>query len=241
MDININFHIPFSFTEMALGISIVFTFLLALKVWSSNPKHPVNVYYSLATLADALWISSVLLYRTTDSPFLISLGLRFSYILPVFIALFFYLFCYYFPYKTTKFPYKVFLPLLFVSVFVIIVYMLPNVVVKGDILPENRLTPGNNRIGNFIYIFYFLSAMFISFYNLSKKYTQSDGIWRVRLRQVIVATAVAMGGGMTFNLILPIFMNRYIYEGYIGPFFTLFMAAYIWYHIFWKSHRMPKK
>ena len=80
--------------------------------------------------------------------------------------------------------------------------------------------------------------MILSFRNVFLKYRQSDGIWHTRLRQVIIATIVAASGGSIFALIIPIANSNIL--AWAGPLFTVFMAGYIWYNIFWKANRNPK-
>ena len=77
--------------------------------------------------------------------------------------------------------------------------------------------------------------MALSFRNLLMKYKQSVGIWRLRLKQVLIATIVAASGGIVFALIIPILYNNTL--AWLGPMLTLFMAGYIWYYIFWLPGR----
>lgn len=212
---------------------------LAWRTWIGNRTHPNNILYALTVLMGALWTVAELGYQALHSFTLISLSLRLILVFPIFIVFFFYLFSYYFPYKLFPLP-RYFIVLLYLTIVLSILSILPNVLVKGEILPENRFTPGNNDIGQIIFSLYILVVVVLAFKNLWYKYKNTHGIWRKRVRQVMIATGVAFIGGIIFALIPTTFSDSYRFE-WIGPPFTIFTAGYIWYHIFWKTNRPPKK
>src|SRR3989339_1616445 len=193
--------------KITLAILVVINLILAWRIWVSNRKHPVNIFYALSVLMTALWTFALMGTRITSNSFVISLYARLTYFAPIFIGVFFWFFTYYFPFKIAKLSRR-FLILFFGStLFVIIFTILPDVFIAGQVLPEQRFKPEISRFWHSIYGIYFLAVMALSFRNLLMKYKQSVGIWRLRLKQVLIATIVAASGGIVFALIIPILYN----------------------------------
>ena len=237
MTVDINFEIPNS-TIIAgiLGLVFVVNLVLAWRTYISNRKHPVNIFFTLTCLMIAFWTGTMMLAeRIFMDPFLISLFIRLSYLFAALLIFFFYLFTYYFPFKifVMRFRYSV---LLFLSTcFILVVSMLPNIFISARVFPESRFAPEISLFWHFVYAAYFVALFTLAFWNLFSRYKKFDGIWKIRLRQVIIATFLAFIGGGIFSLFIPIVYNASL--DWVGPIFSLFMVCYIWYNIFWKSNR----
>lgn len=238
MHIKIDFFIPISPIIFVLGITVLVNLVLAYRVWIGNRRNPVNIYYGLAILMAAFWALSMLGVWSSDNPFLISLYAKFMYVSAALTTFFFWLFTYFFPYKTYSLSFKQKLVLLFSTFCVVLIPLIPNLFIPSAVAPEHRLKPEVSLFWHIVYGAYFLFLMGHAFWNLISKFYQSDGIWRKRLKQTIIATVVAAVGGGFFALIIPILYN--VKYAWIGPLFTLFMASYIWYHIFWKTSHNKK-
>src|SRR3989338_6180414 len=102
MDITIHLPTFASTIPWILGFVVLVNLALAWRTWISNRKNPVNIFFALAMFMTAWWVIGILGYRVTSSPQLISFFLRTTFTFPVLIAFFFYLFTYYFPYRTTR-------------------------------------------------------------------------------------------------------------------------------------------
>ena len=129
---------------------------------------------------------------------------------------------------------KVFL--LISTLFVLLIIIIPNLFIAKEVAPDNRFKPEISVYWHIVYGTYFIFLLSWAFRNLLLKYRKSDGIWHRRLREVFIATLVAGCGGVIFSVIIPILYNDEL--AWLGSVFTVFMAAYIWYHIFWKSHQI---
>jgi len=220
-----------------LGLVVLVNLALAYRTWIGNPRHPVNILYALAVLMAGLWAFCWLMYYMLfDSPLLLGLLVRFSYLFAALIVFFFYFFSYYFPYKTFKLSLKSFVVLFLITGFVLVISVLPDVFLALRVFPANRFKPEISLFWHIIYAIYFIGFVLLAFRNLFIKYKQySGGIWHKRLKQIMIASSCALIGGMIFSLIIPIIYNDKLI--WLGTIFTLFTAAYIWYHIFWKSKR----
>lgn len=238
MTITIN--IPFSPVPVLLGLLFIVDLLLAYRVWIGNRKNVVNIFYALAVLMAALWtgglLGDALAIGTQD----ISILTRFIYITPILAVFFFYIFTYYFPYKTYTISKSLVLLLLAFTIISLTIVIIPGAMIPLTLTKLETLRFYYNRIGYAIYSLYFILFTVLAFKNLLIKYKTSDGIWRKRIKQVLIGTSVAFIGGGLFNLILPMICDSYVLGGYLAPFFTFFTAVYIWYHIFWKSKQIQK-
>ena len=226
-----------SYPTIVLLISFGVCLLLSWRTWVSNRRNPVNIYYAVTMLMLAFWSLSTLGIRLMNTPFSISWAVRLSFFFGALIIFFFYLFTYYFPHKTFTLSKRSVILLLSSTAFILFISTLPNVLVGGFVSPGHRFD-SENFLWNIVFTFYFITLLFLSYRNLFLKYTQSDGIWRKRLREIMIATSAPLLVGVFLALIMPIFYtNRF---EWITALPILFMAMYIWYHIFWKSHRVPK-
>jgi len=217
---------------LVLLIVVFVDFALACRIWISNRKNPINIYFSLAVLMAGLWTFSNLLYRIFSFSLLISLFARLSFFFAALIAVFFFLFTYYFPYLTYKLSKRQFIILCSITCSILFVCIVPDIFIPGHVPAQTRFKPGHNIYWHVVFALYFLGIMGLAFWNMVTKYRKADGIWRLRLRQVIIATIVATIGGSFFNLVLPIVFKCHILN-WAGPVFTVFMAGYIWYNVFW--------
>jgi len=218
-----------------LSIVIVADLLLARQILVSNRRHPGNIFFSLVVFFAAVWTFLMLVgERLAALPLLISWSLRLTYFFAVWIIFFFYLFTYYFPYKKTfhQLSKNTLLLLIGSSIFISIICLLPDVFISGYVLPEDRFTPEISRFWNGIYALYFIILFILSFRNLFFKYKNSSGFWRLRIKQILIATMVGFIGGMIFSLFIPLWDSNVV--DWAGPVFTFFTVGYIWYHFFYK-------
>ena len=239
-NLNLSLSVPFSSIIITiLAIVFVVDLILAWRTWISNRKHPANIYFALTILMVSFWTLTIMLgERVFNDPFLISVFIRGCYFFATLLIFFFYIFTHYFPYKTSKLSLISFVFLLLSTIFIVFISIWPNILIAGRVLPQNRFNPEISLFWHLVFALYFLTMVVLSYYNLFVKYKKSGGILRQRLRQVIIATSVATVGGSIFSLLIPIIHSEIL--DWLGPIFTLFMAAYIWYYIFWLPSRVDK-
>lgn len=238
MTVDISFSIPTNTLIIAIS-TIVFLADLALawRVWISNRKNPINISFALTALMISFWVLSITLSeRIFMAPSLISLGLRLSYFFATLLIFFFFWFTYFFPYKVIKLPRNLVISLFLLTGLTLVISILPDIFITGSILPPDRFTAARSLFWHLFFAGYFFLMSALSYYNLFSKLKRSSGIWRTRIKQVIIATSVAVIGGSVFSLIIPIVHSEVL--DWVGPLFTLFMVVYIWYNIFWKANRV---
>lgn len=231
---------PFPPEVLLLAVVALVNFVLAWRIWIGNSTHPNNIFFALAVFMAGWWSLWLVGLWGSSTPSSISLYLRLAFFSATLIPFFFYLFTHFFPYKTTRLSPLAFAALLIATAFILFISLAPNVLLPSEISPQWRFTYPHNFLWHLVFTLYLIALVSLSFRNLVTKYKRADGIWRLRLRQVIIATSVAFVGGALFNLILPIVLRNNWY-GWIGPVFTVFMAGYIWYHVFWKTHRKARE
>lgn len=206
--------------------------VLAWRIWNGNPKNAVEIFFGLTILLAALWIAGLVADSLVIAPKTVSMVLRLIHTAPILIAFFFYLFTYQFPYKTFQLSRKQKIALVLLASAITVITITPNLMIASEVHSRVTLRPYFNFIWYIPYALYFLALVALAFKNLFSKLKLTSGIYRRRVKQVLIATSVAFIGGALFNLILPLFFNRYFERGYIAPLFTVFTAVYIWYHIF---------
>src|SRR3989339_355300 len=236
MRIAFDIYIPISPIVILLVLAVVANFVLAWRVWVSNRKHLVNIYYALAILSAAFWTIGIIFFWLAKSASLISLSLRWNHFWAALIIFFFYFFTYYFPYKTFILKKSYAVIILVATFFILVISVLPNLFIPSVVALAEKFKAPSNLFWHIVCGIYFLGMGIVSFRNLLAKYRRTDGIWRKRLKQVLIATSITYIGGSIFDLIIPIVYNDIL--GWVGPLFTLFMAAYIGYYIFWEPNRV---
>ncbi|HBH46799.1 MAG: hypothetical protein A2445_00300 [Candidatus Jacksonbacteria bacterium RIFOXYC2_FULL_44_29] len=182
-----------------LGVITIVNLILAWRIWVSNKKHLVNIHYALSVLMTALWTFAMMEVRIVHDSVALSLFARLLYFAPPLIAFFFWFFTYYFPFKSFQISRWQFASLLAGTVLTLIISAAPDVLIASRVQPERWFKPEISVFWNIIYAVIFITIMLSSFRNLLYKYRRSDGIWRIRLRQVIIATSVAASGGIVFS------------------------------------------
>jgi len=208
---------------------LIFTFLanfiLATIVLFKNYKNKVNIYFSVFVYALAGWaISHAFLILTTD----LIRGLfyiKFAYISAWFIAVFFLLFVIYFPYQPisiTKLQKSIFA---IISMVILLIIIWPNTLLV-EVVRENGVKDIIfNKIGQTIFTIYYLLIFALIFYFQILKYVTSRGILKIQVSYVLIGTGIAAIFGLVLSLILPQFGNNQYIS--MGPYFTLFVVAYV--------------
>ena len=181
-----------------LGIVALMCLALAWRTWTSNRRHPTNIFYAVTICIVALWVFSLIGIRVATDPAHISLSARMSYFFGALIVFFFYLFTYHFSYKAFIFTKRQYTGLFLATTFILFISLVPGFAVPGVVLSEDRFDP-ENAFWNVVFTIYYIALIVLSFWNLWIKSKIMDGIWRRRLRQVIIATSAPFVTGFVFS------------------------------------------
>jgi len=221
-----------------MGIVALMCLALAYRTWIGNTTHPSNIFYAIVSLMIMFWIFSLIGIRLAMDPVLISLSIRMSGIFGALIVFFFYIFTYHFAFKRFYLTKKQYALLFATTALIILISITPGYLVPGRVLPENRFD-SESPLWGIVFTIYYIVIVFLAFRNLWTKYRNMDGIWRSRLRQIMIATSAPLLTGGIFGLILPTFSTAEF--EWITVFCLVFMVVYIWYQIFWKTSQGVKK
>ncbi|HCA67696.1 MAG: hypothetical protein A2249_02815 [Candidatus Jacksonbacteria bacterium RIFOXYA2_FULL_44_7] len=240
MDITIHIPtLPFPPIFIPIGIVVAMNLALAWRTWIGNKRHPTNIFFALTALMAALWtFASIVFHITVLTPLLTGILARIAYIAPILIAFFFFLFSCHLGYQI--FPLKRWhVRALIISALIMsVIIILPNVFLAWPVPPDRYLKPEISVFWHVVFAIYFTTVMLLAFYVLFIKSIKMDGFWKKRAKQCFIATIVAFIGGSAFNLWFALIRDDSL--TWVGPIFTVFMAIYIWYHIFWVPGRIPE-
>src|SRR3989339_699530 len=133
--------------------------LLAWRVWRSNSKRPVNIFFALTILMAGLWTFGLLIEAFYIGATNVSGFLRFIHFAPIPAVFFFYLFTYYFPYKTYKLAKGQVIALLFFTALVSVIVVMPGLMIAPEVPRVNTLRPYYDYSLYIIFVFYFLNIV----------------------------------------------------------------------------------
>lgn len=207
----------------------------AIMVYFLNPKHRINIYYSIMGFLCSIWIFGLVTFRWMQTETAVRLLVFIYYVAAGLIPVFFYLFSIYFPYQKRILEIKTIILILF-GTLVMIIDVLPWFLINDFIIspPDNILML--NLPANIIYTVIFLAFIALGYKNLIEKYRISGGFHRIQLKCLIYGTAIAFIFGMIFDLFYPLFGNYKMI--WLGPYFTVILLMFISYLLFF--HKLKR-
>lgn len=206
--------------------------IMSLIVFSRGIKNKINLYFSLLTFFNFLWSVGMLIGRTlTLSMFWYYAGALFIYPVALGIAIFLYYFCVSFPIQIKKISILnhvvVVLPAVIISIVVYVKEWFILSYYKDIINMEYTLYV--NKLSYFIYSLYFIVVVILALRELYRKIKVLEIIFIRQIKLLLIYIIIGLAFGIYFDLILCYFSNyHYIW---VGPIFTAFMNAYVFYLI----------
>ncbi|MEM5810075.1 MAG: histidine kinase N-terminal 7TM domain-containing protein [Candidatus Aenigmatarchaeota archaeon] len=226
-----------SLNFLLLLIATLLHLLIAIFIYSKNPKSKINLWFSLITVSVALWaFTNAICFKVKTLGAAIFWS-EISYISAIFIAASFLYFSLFFPPEVSSLKkqlpkryHKIYL--IFSVPLVSIITLIPGFTIKTIILHPWKIITGT---GLYVFAIYFLGTMGWGFLNLIRKYPFSRGIERLQLKYLFLGAILSSFLGAIFNLILPLFGNYQFV--WLGPLFTFFLITFITlaitrYHLF---------
>ena len=239
MDITIHIPtLPFPPIFIPIGIVVAMNLALAWRTWIGNKRHPTNIFFALTALMAALWTVGVSSFQQPQFQLLNGILVRICYLAASLIALFFFLFSYHLGRPIFTLKRWHILTLVISAIVISVIIIAPNVFLAWPVPPDRYLKPEISVFWHVVFAIYFTTVMLLAFYVLFIKSIKMDGFWKKRAKQCFIATIVAFIGGSAFNLWFALIRDDSL--TWVGPIFTVFMAIYIWYHIFWVPGRIPE-
>jgi hypothetical protein len=208
-------------------ITIIALFILAVIVYTNNPRSKINVYFSIFTLLGLFWALIVFLtdyIRIYDLAFLL---MQLAVIPPALMAPTFLFLSIYFPHEKIKFKkltvFLIYLPAIILSFLAFTKYNVVSITFRDN---WTDFQPGPLYLLIFVE---FLCYMGLGLYILLRKLKQSRGIERLQITYLWVGAILTIIVGVITNLILPL-LNLGISSVY-GPLCTLIFASFTTYAI----------
>lgn len=206
---------------------------MGLLIFLRNPKNKINISFSITILMLAGWIFGVSMFReaTTETVAWIWSWVQNGF--GSFLVVPFFLFSLYFPYQ--NFVLKLWHKVLIILSLVVITYV---VVMPGVWVVKINLHPhANDYVLNMVGLAYFNLHFFFylmfTFYNLIKKYIDSEGIFKSQLRYLIWGTGIMAFFGSMFSSIYPL-ATQTLGPYWIASYFSLPMIIILTHLIFKK-------
>ena len=215
-----------------LLIAALINIVMSVIVFSRGVKNKINLYFGLLTFFNFLWVIGMLIGRVlTLGMFWYYAGALLIYPIALGIAIFLYYFCISFPMQIKRLSnlnnLLVILPAIVMS---IIVYMKGWFILSyyKDIV-HTEYTLYVNKLPYSIYSLYFIVLVILALKELHKKIKVLDSVFRKQIIMLFIAILIGLIFGVYFDLVLFYFGNyHYIW---LGPIFTAFMNAYVFYLI----------
>lgn len=218
-----------------LTIIAIINLFWAVYIFKINPKDKINIFFSLSVFFCSLWAALFSFMdpvaSTPEAAISIKLG---TFIFGLLSGICFFIFSYYFPFSKKPFTLG------------IICHIAASLIVSVTLLFSGLVVIGAERSGNvwnftfdprgygLISLYVFLYFGF-AFYNILTSKLFGEKKLEKRVFVVFIGTLVAASAGVLCTLVLPYFWP--ITFAWVGPYFTIFMVAYISYYLFIKKRR----
>jgi hypothetical protein len=209
-----------------LALAILINFGMGIFIYLRNRKEPIHrIFFALATSL-SIWCLCIFLdlyYVNYRQPVVFNFTDRLAYVSGLFIALFFYLFSFLYPYKSSSFFKSAVLVYSgAILVFTYIIYSPLFVTeVRGD---QYSILPVHNPTTYSIYSIILTVPFVFGLLQLYKKMSAGDGVYRKGFPLLITMIAIVIILSLFFNLFLAgVNNNSYISVGPISS--LLFIYA----------------
>jgi len=200
---------------------------LAFLIWSRNFKNKINISFSLGLFFVAIWTLGIAMFRESQTE---SVALVWTWVQNFsgsLIVIPFFLFSLYFPYQNRVLKLWQWILILISIIIIFLVVVVSNVWIK-----DIRLIPHDNDYSiNFWGILYFNIHFYfylvLAFWNLLKKYKDSQGFTRKQLRYLTISSGIIALFGGIFGAFIPLIMLSTAGPYWVGPYFSLPLVVYL--------------
>ena len=207
------------------------SFIFAFILLGRSKSNAIYFNFGMATLFLALWISETFFAFFPIFPFTTKIWILTSFSCGLGIMHFFLMFTYNYPFSKAVSRYKIII-LYIASILVASSPFVPKLYIQEISLDFPFIYERDNFIGLTIFSTYFVLLAALSFINLIKSYRESDGIFRINLKKIIVGTGIAVIANLIFSIFLYYFST---FEATpIGVLFTFGVILYIYSILFSK-------
>jgi len=215
-----------------LLIAGIINLVMSILVFSRGIKHnKINRYFSLLTFFNFLWAIGLLLSRLFIDLEITAIFARSTYISAIAIVISLLYFILYFPHKVKGLSVKLRFFIWFPAIILISI-------IYSKLFITHFVTSYSDYeyIGYFykpfywVYFIYFIFMSSLTLYFLWQKYKIIEGLFKIQIKFLFIAITIGLIFGVYFDLFL-LYFNNYQFN-WLGPVFTVFMNAYVFYLIF---------
>lgn len=221
-----------SIQNTLLLIAGLINLVMSIIVFSRGIKNKINLYFGLLTFSNFLWalglfLSRVLLFISEYWLFWSAL----TYIAALGIGISLFYFSYQFPFRRNQLSKKYFY-LIFIIFIVLSIFIFSD----GWFFDGYNIDYDNkiyilffNNMSYLIYSIYFFVLIYTAIKNFYIKYKEAELFFKKQIKFLLITIIIGLTFGIYFDLILCYFGNfKY---NWLGPIFTVFMNAYVFYLI----------
>jgi hypothetical protein len=229
-----------SYQSIILLATTVINLVLAIWIYKRNTEAPLNFYFSLMVLFGSFWNLGLFGYSLVlNNPVARLFLIQFIYICTLITSLYYFIFCYHFPYRTFVFSKKFLIGTYsFVFLYSLFLSLNPNSIVDSFSILNSNIEVINLK-SYFIFAVIFFTFVISGLTILIKKYLKAEGVFRKQLRYVIFGTALTYFLASATNL-LPYFWDSVGYY-WLGPVFSLINAGAIAFLVFFSNFKIVRQ
>lgn len=198
----------------------------------SRKRNPVNFNFGMAVLFLAFWLTNIVINSFGLLPKFSSLIENLSFALGIGILHYFLIFTLSFPLPASNRSLKIRILYLFTALMMLICFIPGLYVVSSASVPP-FMYANVNPFGLTLFSLYFVLLSILSFTNLVYNYKNSDGIFRLQLKKIIMGTIIAIIVNLFFSNLILFWAN--FDTSPIGALFTFTVLIYIYSILFSKK------
>lgn len=216
---------------LIIGLLNIF---LGLVVYLKNRRSPSNFWFFMMCFFGGGWgVTKAFQLSVMDIYWQDLLFVKLIYIFGILAAFAYLMLAYNFPYKT-KIYNKKFISLIYAIPLILVMLLIIGVLKKeDDVIINNILYREVNFADFLIFAVYFFIYVFLGASILFKKYFSADGIHKVQIKYLLIATLGTFLTTGYVSVILLLF-NNFTYD-WLGAIFLFIHFSFVGYLIFIKN------
>jgi len=205
---------------------------LGIWVYKRNRENLANINYALLCISGGLWAIAIAFIYFADNNQLLHYAIKFTYFFAFFPPLFYLLFAYYYPYKLWSYSSKL-LKIIIITPIVLEVLFVSDLLKIQEAILINGILKQQVIFNDFlIFAIYFFGYIIWGLVILFKKLNHDIGIYKIRVKYLVIATITTFIIIGITSIILPL-LNNFDYDN-LSPFFILIHFIVAGYLLFYK-------
>lgn len=218
---------------LVAGIHLALAILVLLK----NPKHKINITFSLGVFSVSAWVLITALFRQAPADELVEVLFFGKIFFGLLLVSFFQIFTIFFPYQKKRVNlFAQFLILLPTILSVFVITLLPQYIVNEILLHSGQNLVVVNKIFWGLYCVAFTLPMIIGISRLAFQLKEDGGFARIQLGFILVSFLISGLFAWIFNIILPFFDN--FMNDWIGAMLSVIFSFIVVYFVFFGGKKI---